>query len=121
MPSLLSCAQQLDPRDRRLDVATLTTDGTGIVTGEHGPDGAPILIVRRSATSFSALSTQCTHEGCPVNPPAGGVITCPCHGSQYDLEGHVIHGPALYSLASYPVTFDRKAQQVTVRVEGGPR
>ena len=53
-----------------IDVAALTGDGQGFVSSTAGTDGAPILVVRTAPKTFSALSTRCTHEGCPVNPPA---------------------------------------------------
>ena len=46
-----------------------------------------------SEKGFSALSLICTHLGCAVGPSASG-FTCPCHGSQFDLQGRVTHGPA---------------------------
>ena len=42
-----------------------------------------------------ALSAVCTHLGCITRFVSDeGVIACPCHGSRFDLEGNVIHGPA---------------------------
>jgi cytochrome b6-f complex iron-sulfur subunit len=42
-----------------------------------------------------ALSAVCTHLGCITRLHADeGVIACPCHGSRFDLEGNVLHGPA---------------------------
>src|SRR5258708_11593201 len=72
-----------------VDVSSLTSDGAATVTKSPGVDGAPILVIRTAPDKFSALSTRCAHEGCPVNPPVNGIITCPCHGSQYSLEGTV--------------------------------
>jgi Rieske Fe-S protein len=57
---------------------------------------------------------QCTHEGCPVNPPVNGIIACPCHGSRYDLNGRVLHGPAQYPLARYSTRYERKSGTVCV-------
>jgi thiosulfate dehydrogenase (quinone) large subunit len=115
-PLVDACAGErpLAPDERAIDVAALTRDGAGEVTAIVGPDGAPVLVIRTTAGHFVALSTQCTHEGCPVNPPSGGVITCPCHGSQYDLQGKVLRGPALYPLASWPARFDRRHHRVVV-------
>ncbi len=97
-----------------VDVAALSSDGQAIVSGTHGVDGAPILVIRRAPNKFTALSTTCTHEGCPVNPPVGGVIHCPCHGSEYNLDGTVIHGPAAYSLLSYETRYDAGKRQLAV-------
>lgn len=42
-----------------------------------------------------ALSAVCTHLGCITRFRSDeNVIACPCHGSRFDLEGSVIHGPA---------------------------
>jgi cytochrome b6-f complex iron-sulfur subunit len=46
-----------------------------------------------------ALSAVCTHLGCITRFVSDeDVIACPCHGSRYDLQGDVIHGPAPRSL-----------------------
>lgn len=98
-----------------VDVHTLTRDGQALVAPFKGPDGAPILIVRQSAHDYLALSLQCTHEGCPVNAPVHGVMTCPCHGSQFDLAGNVRHGPAQYPLGRYDSTYDAASHRVTLK------
>jgi len=49
----------------------------------------------RSAEGVYALSMTCTHLGCMTRHEADrGRIFCPCHGSQFDLQGRVIGGPA---------------------------
>lgn len=100
-----------------VDVSPLASDGASLVAPTPGLDGAPILVVREAAGRFHALSMQCTHEGCPVRPPVQGVITCPCHGSQYDLEGHVRRGPAQLPLARYAVEYHRWSKRLTLRVD----
>jgi cytochrome b6-f complex iron-sulfur subunit len=97
-----------------VDVSQLVADGQAIVTDTPGVDGARILIVRTARDAFTALSTQCTHEGCPVTPPVTGVITCPCHGSQYGLDGAVRRGPALYPLTRYLTSYETRAGKLTV-------
>jgi len=120
--ALASCTHAAD-RGRHplfeatIDVSTLASDGDSLVSPAEGFDGTPILVIRSSTRRFVALSMQCTHEGCPVKPPLGGVITCPCHGSQYDLEGKVRHGPAQFALARYETTFDARSKRLTVAME----
>jgi thiosulfate dehydrogenase [quinone] large subunit len=87
------------------------------VTPSAGIDGAPILIVRESARRFVALSTLCTHEGCPLNPPVAGLITCPCHGSQFELDGRVHRGPAQLALMRYDITYDKRSKRATVAAD----
>lgn len=50
-------------------------------------------ILLHDENGFAALSLLCTHLGCTLRTEAGG-FACPCHGSRFDLEGKVTHGPA---------------------------
>jgi cytochrome b6-f complex iron-sulfur subunit len=64
------------------------------------PDVPALLISRQGG--FTALSLVCPHLGCTVEPgPAG--FTCPCHGSRFDPQGKVTHGPADRPLRALPV------------------
>lgn len=55
--------------------------------------------------TFRGFSAICTHEGCTVNKVTGGVIRCPCHGSQYAIaDGSVVHGPAPRALDQRLIT-----------------
>ena len=54
-----------------------------------------------------ALSAVCTHLGCITRYLSSeGVIACPCHGSRFDLEGNVVHGPAPHPLPWLEVKAD---------------
>jgi len=52
----------------------------------------PAILIH-SEKEFTAISLICTHLGCTVGQSSSG-FACPCHGSQFDLEGKVLHGPA---------------------------
>ena len=67
------------------------------------------LFVFNSADGFYAISSICTHLGCNVKKGGPGFM-CPCHGSQYDENGRVVHGPAPQSLAWYALTLPPRAQ-----------
>jgi len=54
---------------------------------------------------FKAFTAICTHMGCTVGTISGGLIICPCHGSQYSIvDGSVKRGPAPAALAAKTVT-----------------
>ena len=118
-PPLLEACASRDPTlgwtfRATIDVSPLSVVGESAITSTMGIDGARILVIRTGRDAYSALSTQCTHEGCPVNRPVNGVITCPCHGSRYALDGSVLHGPALYPLTRYLTYFDRPNARLSV-------
>jgi cytochrome b6-f complex iron-sulfur subunit len=80
----------------------LNNVGDGVVIDV---DGAPIAVIRTGATTASALSAKCTHQGCTVEVQAGDPqLTCPCHGSTFSINGAVIQGPARTALRTYAAT-----------------
>lgn len=61
-----------------------------------------ILFIRDSETNIKALDPVCTHMGCiTAYNDKTKLIECPCHGSRFDIDGHVAHGPAVKPLKSY--------------------
>jgi cytochrome b6-f complex iron-sulfur subunit len=98
-----------------IDVSSLVADGQYLVDSNVKPEaGMPLLIIRQTATAYTALSTKCTHEDCQVNNPSGSTIYCSCHGSRFDLHGNVLNGPASRPLSSYATTFDAASKKITV-------
>jgi Rieske Fe-S protein len=74
-----------------------------------------LLLVRDSASSVRAFNPICTHRQCVVAFNAGdNKIKCPCHGSQFDLDGHVLHGPASRALETYPAELVNEQVIVTL-------
>nr|WP_236655816.1 Rieske (2Fe-2S) protein [Streptacidiphilus jiangxiensis] len=64
-----------------------------------------VVVTQPSAGTFKAFSAVCTHAGCVVDGVSNGVISCPCHGSQFKTtDGSVAQGPAQTALPSIPVT-----------------
>lgn len=65
------------------------------------------IVLQPTAGNFVALSTGCTHEFCAVSlNSSNSALTCPCHGSIFDLGGHVVRGPATSALTSLSVCSD---------------
>lgn len=71
--------------------------GSGVIVGD-------IVITQPSSGQFRGFSTTCTHAGCAVNQVQGGTINCPCHGSEFNLDGSVAKGPAAAPLEAKAVT-----------------
>ncbi len=57
----------------------------------------PPAILLHTESGFFTLSLVCTHLGCTVEPDVDG-FSCPCHGSRFDADGRVTHGPAASAL-----------------------
>jgi Rieske Fe-S protein len=66
--------------------------------------GPKIVVTQPTAGNFKAFTAVCTHMACTVGTIAKGIITCPCHGSQYSIkDGSVQGGPAPKPLAEIPI------------------
>jgi Rieske Fe-S protein len=58
-------------------------------------DAQKVVVTQPAKNDFKAFSAICTHQGCVVSNVSDGIITCPCHGSQYSIkDGSVQGGPA---------------------------
>ena len=68
----------------------------------QGLKGDPtyIIVAEDNAIENYGVNAVCTHLGCVVPwNSAENKFMCPCHGSQYNEAGKVVHGPAPLSLA----------------------
>lgn len=66
--------------------------GQGAVVDEHGQK---VAIYKDASGAVTKHSAVCTHMGCIVGwDDDTHLWQCPCHGSQYDANGKVVHGPA---------------------------
>ncbi|WP_236704023.1 Rieske (2Fe-2S) protein [Lentzea aerocolonigenes] len=77
--------------------------GSGVLVDM--PGNAQLLVVQPQSGEFRAFNPACPHVGSLVNPPAGGVITCPLHGSAFDpSSGAVRKGPATSGLTEVAIS-----------------
>jgi len=63
----------------------------------------PVFLHRSSSGIVVAVLASCTHNGCQPVPVADRLV-CPCHGSEFSLDGDVLQGPAERPLTRYEVT-----------------
>ena len=62
---------------------------------------------------FPRVYQRCTHLGCNVPwDQTEGLFVCPCHSSQFDLQGGVLNPPAPTSIGFVSVLFVDGAVQV---------
>lgn len=79
----------------------------------------PVLVARTPDGGFTALSSTCPHQGCPVGVQRYEVV-CPCHGSRFDAtDGHVTNPPARQGLTPYATFFDASSGELAIDLVGG--
>lgn len=68
------------------------------------------IAVANADGRFFAIDDTCTHEQCSLAEEGtldGTVVTCGCHGAQFDVTtGAVLAPPAPESVKAYPVRVD---------------
>jgi len=62
-----------------IKVSDIPVGGGKVITGKN------VVVTQPAAGQFKAFTAVCTHQGCIVATVANGLITCPCHGSQYSI------------------------------------
>ncbi|MCK3682560.1 Rieske (2Fe-2S) protein [Maribellus sp. YY47] len=60
------------------------------------------FIIVNQNNSTTVFSAHCTHLGCKIDKYEGDRLVCPCHGSEYNLQGEVMKGPAYKNLNVIP-------------------
>ena len=101
----VSCARQVTQGTFPIEEASALTVGSARLV-EAGP-----FIIARDEDGLYAMSALCTHMGCTLTVD-GERLPCPCHGSVFDANGQVVHGPARAPLDHYSVTVDGGAVSV---------
>jgi glycine/D-amino acid oxidase-like deaminating enzyme/nitrite reductase/ring-hydroxylating ferredoxin subunit len=70
-------------------------------------DGENVAAFRDETGALHAVSAACTHMGCLVGwNETDRSWDCPCHGSRFELDGAVMHGPAVKALQPKEVAED---------------
>lgn len=80
----------------------------------HPDAPAGVFVARLKDNRFSAVLLKCSHRGCDVSP-AGDLLICPCHGSEYTRTGVVVSPPAPFDLYRFPVTTDENNLYITLK------
>ncbi|NUT37867.1 MAG: FAD-dependent oxidoreductase [Hamadaea sp.] len=83
-------------RSSHVDSVDDVAPGAGAVLRVGGQRCA---VHRDDDGKLHAVSATCTHLGCTVGfNDAEKTWDCPCHGSRFDVDGAVLHGPATRAL-----------------------
>lgn len=78
----------------------------------------PVVVILDDQGVY-AMSTICTHAQCDMKSDgsiSANSLVCSCHGSEFDVDGNVLRGPADAPLPHYAVTID-SAGAITVNAD----
>ncbi|MGB6063388.1 MAG: Rieske 2Fe-2S domain-containing protein [Desulfomonilaceae bacterium] len=82
-------------KDRRREIPKDVLDKLRPNVPMHVPEAGCWLVRRELGEQVMAFDDRCTHLGCRQRwNPALKLFECPCHGSEFDVEGKVKRGPA---------------------------
>src|SRR5688572_4302645 len=81
-----------------LDDASQIKPGEGAILRRGA---AKVAVYRDDSGSLHERSAFCTHLGCIVQwNSMEKTWDCPCHGSRFQTDGHVVNGPAIRALSN---------------------
>lgn len=72
------------------------------------------FIVVNQNEKTTVFSAHCTHLGCTINKLENDRFLCPCHGSEYSLDGKVLKGPAYKDLEIIPSKISEDGSQIEI-------
>jgi nitrite reductase/ring-hydroxylating ferredoxin subunit len=79
--------------------------------------GGKEIVVTNVEGKYYAIGNRCTHMSCMLSDGTlkGGKVTCPCHGSIFDVKtGSVVKGPAKKPEPAYETKMEGERVLVNV-------
>lgn len=77
-------------------------DQKGQLLVKNSPVGTVLVVGKSQAANLIAVDPTCTHKGCTVDWKADTKkFACPCHRSEFSVDGQVQKGPATKPLKTY--------------------
>jgi nitrite reductase/ring-hydroxylating ferredoxin subunit len=71
------------------------------------------ICLRKNENTYSAMLLKCTHQGAELQV-FGERMVCPAHGSEFNLDGEVVEGPAVDALQTFPT--ETKNGQILITI-----
>jgi Rieske Fe-S protein len=75
-----------------------------------------IIVIHTKDAGYQAFADQCTHNGKELNySHKEGILACCGLGSEFDLGGNVVKGPAEDALLEYPL--QREGEELLIETQ----
>ncbi len=71
------------------------------------------IVINRGG-KITVFSSHCTHLGCKISTVKNDKLICPCHGSEYNLEGRPLKGPAYKNLIPIPSEVSENGNEIVI-------
>jgi menaquinol-cytochrome c reductase iron-sulfur subunit len=79
-------------------------------------------VVKNPDNKIVAFGPQCTHLACAYHWEASSdKFVCPCHGSEFSIDGKVLAGPAPRPLDRYAIKIDNNRLQLGELKQSAPQ
>ena len=72
-----------------------------------------VFLKKNSDNSYLALAMICTHAGHSL-VKTGDKFYCSLHGSEFDISGNIVKGPAERHLVHLPITKNNNSLEITL-------
>jgi cytochrome b6-f complex iron-sulfur subunit len=121
-PVLAANDASLSGSELRVSTAALGRMRPGDVVEVKPGNGRPDLLLAAPAEGgdWRVVTAHCTHKGCVVGwNPTAVEWQCPCHGSRFGADGHVVAGPADRPLGAPPAHVEGDALVIELGALGG--
>jgi|SRR5216683_6829245 len=99
-----------------------TTPNSAFIMADGGGDNAAGDLafggfVVKDSGKLNVFAINCPHLGCSIGLNTNAkTFDCPCHGSRFNLDGSVLHGPAQFPLSH--LTWTQGKDPTTIEVDG---
>lgn len=113
LPGLSSCspaamkALQTDVNNNIISLPLNSISASGLQIIHPKKSLYDIAVQKKPDGSYEALLLQCTHQENQLTVTSNG-YKCSLHGSQFDKDGNVTHGPAAEPLRRYKTNIENE-------------
>ena len=74
------------------------------------------IVCIKDNSDLKFFHSKCTHLGCLINKAQGDKLICPCHGSEFNLEGKALKGPANKPLRELEYLADEEGNEIVIKL-----